>query len=92
MEKFKAMSTPKEKANKMVKMFMPFTRQYDNTRGWVDCIDDAKECALIAVDEILKVAPIDKYENLDSQFSVEYVGQHLFEEYWEEVKAEIEKL
>ena len=74
--------TPKEKAIKLIDRFIQ-----TNGNSF-----HAKECALIAVDEILKVAPIDKYENLDSQFSVEYVGQHLFEEYWEEVKTEIQNL
>ena len=74
--------TPKEKAIKLIDRFIQ-----TNGNSFY-----AKQCALIAVDEILKVAPIDKYENLDSQFSVEYIGQHLFEEYWEEVKTEIQNL
>ena len=84
--------TPKEKAIELVQKF-PLN---GNILTYGDAAKQykkhSKQCALIAVDEIIKVAPIDKYENLDSQFSVEYVGQHLFEEYWEEVKTEIENL
>lgn len=88
------MNSPKEKAiqlvNRFTKLEIEIGGQFD---GYLTMnVYDAKQCALIAVDEIIKVAPIDKYENLDSQFSVEYVGQHLFEEYWEEVKTEIENL
>ena len=81
--------TPKEKANELFKS-MVFEIECNAQPSTVNGV--AKQCALIACNEILKVAPIDKYENLDSQFSVEYVGQHLFEEYWEEVKTEIENL
>ena len=43
---------------------------------------ERKECALIAVDEILEVIIFNKY---DDKYWEE-------EEYWEEVKQEIEKL
>lgn len=73
--------TPKEKAKDLL-------RKYWNSKFNMH-IDIAIQCALIAVDEILKVtAPeIDIYEPYyqeldDSQTQV----------YWQEVKQEIEKL
>jgi len=59
--------TPKEKAedlfNKFLRVEYPFA---------------AKHCALIAVDEILKITWVDKFLTV--------------EDYWKEVKQEIEKL
>ena len=63
------MKTPKEKAEELVEKF------YETLPQWVN-MQDAKQCAIIAVDEIL---------NLD-YFSEE--GR----EYWQEIKNEIEKL
>lgn len=61
--------TPKEKAEELVNRFI-----YRRT-DYVE-IYDAKQCALLAVDEILDIL---------NQLSLEY-------EYWQEVKQEIEKL
>jgi hypothetical protein len=69
--------TPKEKAKELVDKYWIYLRAgllYDE-----EAKEDAKHCALIAVDEILKVA---SFYN-DSQAEVTY---------WEEVKEEIEKL
>ena len=66
--------TPKEKANELRDKYM-------NVR-WDIGLDDAKQCALIAVDEILEVIIFNKY---DDKYWCE-------EEYWEEVKQEIELL
>jgi hypothetical protein len=66
--------TPKEKALQLITRFQhPLSEKSDT-----DClhIEVAKECALIAVDEILSV--------------VWYVPVDI--EYWQEVKQEIEKL
>ena len=57
--------TPKEKAEELVGQF-----------SWIDCSSDAKQCALICVDEIVK--------------NTLQVSQVL--DYWQEVKQEIEKL
>lgn len=76
----------KEKAKELVDKFenisiMCNTRDLDN--------EDAIKCALICVDEILKIQPLrstkmaaklDRYSESDSA------------EYWQEVKQEIEKL
>ena len=89
--------TPKEKAvqlrdimSSQTYSYQPYAgAQYNEEEiGW----EAGKKCALIAVSELLKVAPIDKYENLQSELSVKDVGVWLFEEYWLEVKEEIEKL
>lgn len=59
--------TPKEKAENLVQRFI-----YRRT-DYVE-VDDAKQCALIAVDEILKAV------------------EGKYDEYWKEVKQEVEKL
>ena len=46
------MMTPKEKAKELVYKFYPNVQW---KLGQEDCLDRAKRCALIAVDEILKV-------------------------------------
>jgi hypothetical protein len=79
---------PKEKAEELVKEMY---KAHSNSASLIT-LYFAKQCALIAVDEIIKVAPIDKYENLQSELDVETVGLHLFEEYWQEVKQEIENI
>ena len=73
--------TPKEKAEELVdKMY--FSRRYDDTENYIPqrAYDHAKECALIAVDEILN--------------ALSYKVSSNFEEiqYYIEVKQEIEKL
>jgi hypothetical protein len=61
------MSTPREKAVELIYKFGMENQYYERT----------KQCALIAVDEILNVLNvIDNFEMI----------------YWEEVKQEIEKL
>jgi hypothetical protein len=72
--------TPKEKAIELAeKMVLEFPRQ-ENTNANVSFI--AKNCALIAVDEILKCV-----NNPDEYYLMEY---SIF--YWKEVKQEIEAL
>lgn len=73
--------TPKEKAEELVNKFIEHTMDWDILDGYVEDIDRAKQCALIAVDEILEMdLPIFE-EDCD-----EFYG------YWQEVKHEIEKL
>jgi hypothetical protein len=76
--------TPEEKAKELVFNF----RQYCVTTVSINqyqseyTLKYAKQCALIAVDEIIKqLTPIEKAPNNKSAFL-----------YWEEVKQEIEKL
>ena len=66
--------TPKEKAEGLKYKYMSIR--------WDIGPDDAKQCALIAVDEIIKqLTTIEKAPNNKSAF-----------QYWEEVKQEIELL
>lgn len=68
--------TPKEKAIELV-------HRYDLLQGYVEYFgyDNAKECALIAVDEIL-----------ESHYVFLTGVKPFIYEYWKEVKQEIEKL
>jgi hypothetical protein len=74
--------TPKEKADDLIDKFLPHTKVYHEATGWEDYFDSAKECALIAVDEILEELP---------EGSIDY-GISSRRRYWEEVKEELEKL
>lgn len=76
--------TPKEKAIELVNKFIEFTRVFDDCSGWVDDIISAKQCALIAVDEILNEYRED-YEEVNKDIYTIY-------SWWQEVKQEIEKL
>ena len=70
--------TPKEKAKELFnKMYMV----EDPMGNYPMCFDTAKQCALIAVDEI--ILQCWDYREIDLGISLEY---------WEEVKQEIEKL
>jgi hypothetical protein len=66
---------PKERAEELFNKFYPRATSYSSDRK--NQKDNAKQCALIAVDEIKKVL---EYEGV--QYSM----------YWEEVKSEIERL
>jgi hypothetical protein len=68
--------TPKEKAEQLINAFLPHVRW---KMGQEDVIQRAKECALVAVDEILNVTVglTDFTDDFD---------------YWQKVKQEIEKL
>lgn len=73
--------TPKEKAQELVDKFIEFTQDWDARDGYINDEFRAKECALIAVDEILEMDLPILEEEADK-----------FYDYWEEVKQEIEKL
>jgi hypothetical protein len=69
--------TPKEKAKELVTLFYP---EVQWKLGQEDCLDRAKRCALIAVEEILSETE-------------EFDGMRVINNpYWLEVKQEIEKL
>jgi hypothetical protein len=76
--------TPKEKAKELVDKFKKNTRAYNETNGWEDSAYDAKQCALIAVDEIIKYTK-EIIMIYDLSFDVS-------DSYWIQVKQEIEKL
>jgi hypothetical protein len=69
--------TPKEKAKKLVLKYEKYLfNKFTIDENWVKCV----ECALIAVDELIKSWNEDLY--IDCGASL----------YWQEVKKEIEKL
>jgi len=69
--------TPKDKAVELINKFTIRTKFLDEFKGWIEHNDSskAKQFALFAVDEILKIKSVDK------DFDLSY--------YWEEVKHEI---
>jgi hypothetical protein len=75
--------TPKEKAKELFdKYFLLSESATDKNLGWVISVLNkglSKQCALIAVDEVLNFINTDAFSYTN-------------EEYWEEVKQEIEKL
>ena len=69
--------TPKEKAKKLVEKYEKYLfNRFTTDEDWVKCI----ECALIAVNEILKIE-WDEFEMSGDEVM-----------YWKQVKKEIEKL
>jgi len=72
--------TPKDKAEELINRFIPHTRVFHEVLGWEDYIDSAKQCSIIAVNEILE----DRKE-VDSMRVIN-------DPYWLEVKNELEKL
>lgn len=72
--------TPKEKAVSLYESFYP---QVQWKMGQEDCKDRAKQCSLIAVDEIIEALDFDwmEVQNLDREH-----------DYWNKVKQEIDKL
>ena len=75
--------TPQDKANNLVEK-MYFSRRYKDGEDYIpeQALIHAKQCALIAVDEILDVDCFDMSE--------EPFDNHI--EYWQEVKQEIQAL
>lgn len=81
--------TPKEKARELVNSFVKL--YYHQTENYLE-LDEAKQCALIAVEEILS-----EYQSMSDSESIlvinnkpTFVVHQLV--YWMEVKQEIEKL
>ena len=48
---------PKEKAKELIEKFIEPTKVPNIKHIWVEDIDAAKQCALIAVDEMIKILP-----------------------------------
>jgi hypothetical protein len=72
--------TPKEKAKELFGKYAMYLRA--NLRYDEEANEDAKECALIAVDEIVE----------SDWFIPTLRDKHEWTSYWQEVKTEIEKL
>jgi hypothetical protein len=75
------MSNAKEKAEELVHRFQE-TMFFHVTDERID-IEEAKQCALIAVDEILNAITFNIYD--EDAYNKE-------DKYWQDVKQEIEKL
>jgi hypothetical protein len=72
--------TPQEKANKLVSKYFYYFPEFYNDREYGYNEDKAKECALIAVDEVIESLHEHHWQNRNVI------------EYYREVKQEIEKL
>ena len=85
--------TPKEKAIELVDKYFTYVEAFSDTQQ----SDNAKYCALIAVDEIILSAP---FEPVDTDWdeagsSAQYWYPQKLEDsakWWAEVRREIEKL
>jgi hypothetical protein len=77
------MISPKEKAKELVEKFIEPTKVPNVKNIWVEDFQAAKQCALIAVDEIL---------DLNLGFSNCDENNWAIEKFYIEVKQEIQKL
>ena len=75
--------TPKEEAKELFKRYIQFTQEWDELDGYIVNKYNAKQCALIAVDEIINANPHSNPFNTNVYSTMDY---------WQEVKQEIEKL
>jgi hypothetical protein len=83
--------TPKEKAKELFDKYM---KPIDGLHKYPMCFDTSKQCALIAVDEIINSNPhiyIEKGGS-DCRGDWSYKEAQSNQLYWQEVKQEIEKL
>ena len=81
--------TPQEKANNLVNQYRIILMREDTDCGnEILCSRIAKECGLIAVDEILELTKRPTYNPFDWN---EITGFY-YDKYWQEVKQEIDKL
>jgi hypothetical protein len=98
--------TPQEKAIDLVNKFKYNTRAYSEDKQWEDTAYNAKQCALIAVDEMLfkdeKIIVSHKLSSYKTANDFNENFKHIQNEldsyvlfrysYWKEVKQHIEKL
>jgi hypothetical protein len=73
--------TAKEKAKELVEKFIEHTQEWDEIDGYVNDVYNSKQCALIAVDEMINQCW--NYRDIDLERS---------HDYWQEVKQEIQNL
>lgn len=88
------MITPQEKAIELLYSFMPYSNDeyHECAHQWElkeARIRNAKQCALIAVDEILKEIPTDILYTYKGETKFIENDRH---QYYQQVKTEIEKL
>ena len=79
--------TPKEKAEKLFNKFIIIDDLSDSTGNSLYFNAHAKQCALIAVDEIIEFMEVDDFDS-----DTCYWANHSKMQYWIEVKQEIKKL
>jgi hypothetical protein len=89
------MITPQEKAIEIIKKFIPHAQYWDCYNDELLKKNHAKQCALIAVEEIIEatkkyVAVIEKV--LYSKTGFDNIVHTQYDEYWLEVKIEIQKI
>ena len=77
--------TPQEKAKELVNKFIMNVLDRDGTSAMN--LFETKQCVLLTIDEILKANPI-----IPLQFMLESESLDAANEYWQEVKEEIENL
>lgn len=82
------MITPKEKSLRLCQQFGYTTLNEEFNNGYTISLEIAKKCALICVDEILKIEPIIK--NLP--LSETKIIMEAYPKFWEQVKTEIQNL
>ena len=73
--------TPQEKANELVEKFKEHSQLMIGYGGFSSRNGSAKQCAIIAVDEIIDAIDWHDFETPNEQI-----------DYWQEVKQEIQKL
>lgn len=76
--KINGQMTPEEKALELCQRFGYLAIKWEQTNYTTLALDNAKQCALIAVDEILE--------------NNKWYIDHLNDKFWQEVKNEIKKL
>lgn len=83
--------TPKEKAKELVNKFLKHNTVWIDDENYYYSEKKSKQCALIAVDDIIRVCPYfdSKIRETDDQLSA---FDFQFVSYWQEVKQEIERL
>ena len=75
--------TAKQKAKELFVKFIEHTKEWSELDGYVDNEYNAKQCALIAVDEIINSNPHSNPLNTEIYSTMEF---------WMEVKREINQL
>lgn len=83
--------TPKDKAEQLVRKY--YTFGLNNTAqsfSWYEC----KQCALIACDELInnEYQLADKLLNIIHDNKIKLIASFPSQDYWQEVKTEINKL
>lgn len=78
--------TPREKAKELFRKFVAPTQQWDDVDGYITDEYNAKQCALITVDEIIKTLK-DNDLYIGGETNIDEIIR-----FWQEVKQEIEKL